>query len=256
MDNKNENIIPLTEQSISNDIIQYVNTFQLLEREDKEFLAKNKEHLGKVMMNTFMWRTDFQKRSIISDNYHPTLHSKFHQAILEQKVQFTEAVRLAKDFELKKIEIEKLRLDLEELKDDNQKRFVIKEKELQVKIQYEEFELQEMKIAMQYRMKEVKNWISIQNELLSQMKNQKMDDNQIWDKETGEIEDMFFMFLTNLKGIEKSTDGGEVNNLLALAKFGIDQAKSKGIYNKLVECCNNQQINAINLVENLFKKNN
>jgi hypothetical protein len=67
--------------------------------EDTQFLMDNSQHLGLVMEKTFMWRTNFQKRSIINDVNHPTNHSKFHQAILEQKVQFDQTLYLAKEFE-------------------------------------------------------------------------------------------------------------------------------------------------------------
>lgn len=254
----------LDEKSISNDLIQYVNTLHLLEKDDKEFLLKNKEHLGKIMINTFMWRTDAQKRSIISDNYHPTIHSKFHQAVLEQKVQFTEAIRLAKDFELKKIKVEKLLLDLDVLNNKTQalsensvefKKMELDRKELEVIIQYEQFELQEMKIAMQYRMKEVKNWQSIEYELLELLKQQGADEKDIWDKEYGEIEDMFFLFLNNLQALPQAQDTAEINNLIALAKFSVQQAKEKGILDKLKARCNIKQLQALDWINKQYNLN-
>ena len=69
------------------DVLTSVKDIQVFEKEDFSFLIKNKNHLGLVLKNTHMWRTDLQKESIISDGYHPNSHSKFTQAILEQKEQ-------------------------------------------------------------------------------------------------------------------------------------------------------------------------
>jgi len=214
-------------------VISAVKDIQVIKDDDMKFLVEHKEHLAAVFENVHMWRTDSQKRSIISDAYHPTLHSKFHQAICEQKVQLDQAFYLAKDFEMKKLEIEELALDLEELGDTT--RDDIKRKRIQIDMQFKQYELKQMEIAMNYRMSEVKGWQQLEQQLLEQMRAEGMDEETIWNKNAGEIEFMFFQFLTNLQGLKNSTDGAEAHNLVALAMFGVQQAKEIGKFDEWVK---------------------
>lgn len=217
---------------------------QVFKKEDYNFLVEHKEHLAAVFENVHMWRTDTQKRSIISDAYHPTLHSKFHQAICEQKVQCDQAFYLAKDFEMKKLEIEELMVDLEEITGDD-KRSDIQRRRIQIDIQFKQYELKQLQIAMNYRMSEVRGWQQLEEQLLQEMRAIGMDEETIWNKNAGEIEYMFFQFLTNLQGLKNSTDGAEAHNLVALAQFGVQQAKEIGKFEEWVKRCNPAQIDSL-----------
>jgi len=238
---------------VINDILVKIQDMSVMKQEDQKFLAEHKEHFYKVFDNTFMWRTDIQKKSIVSDQYHPTLHSKFHQAILEQKVQVEQSFYLAKEFEEKKMDLEDLLLDLDELNSASMAgkskiqcdRHNLRVKRKELEISFKEFELKQAQNAMNFRMKEVKGWQKIQDELMKQMLDNGMSEEAIWNKEVGEVESMFFQFLTNLKGIDKTTDGAEYNNLIALAKFGVEQANEMGILEELVKRCNVEQLGAL-----------
>jgi len=228
--------------AVSN-ILDTIRPVSIIKPEDQKFLVANKEHFAQVMAKTHIWRTDTQKLSIVSDNYHPTLHSKFHQAILEQKVQLEQSFYLAKDFELKKLEIEELMLDMEELGDSP--RDEIKRKKLQIEIQFKKYELDQMVIAMNYRMAEVKGWQNIQDDLLQKMRDSGMSEDTIWSKDAGEVESMFFASLTNLQGLAKTTDGAEANNLVALAKFYVQRVNESGRLPELKAKCNSAQLDSL-----------
>lgn len=222
-------LAPIGTNTVSN-IVEAVRNLPIMKEEDTAFLMEHSEHLGMVMENTFMWRTDGQKRSIINDLQHPTIHSKFHQAILEQKVQFDQAMYLAKDFEVRKLELEEKQCDLEDLdKDDlehpeNIKRNDIKRRKLALELNFMQYELKQMQISMKYRMAEVKGWQAIEEDLMGIMKEAGLSDEEIWHKDASEIEDLFFFTMNNLQGIAKTTDGGEYNNLVSLAAFAYKQA--------------------------------
>jgi len=241
--------LTIYENKAVSDILETVRNIPVISKDDYSFLVEKKEHLSQVAEKTHMWRTDIQKMSIISDAYYPTTHSKFHQAILEQKVQFEQAMYLAKDFELKKLEVEELECDLEELTDS--KRDNIKKRKLQIEMQFKQFELKNMQTAMKYRMEEVKGWQKIQEELLDIMRKEGLSEDEIWNKSAGEVSTMFYQSLTNLQGIKSSTDGGERNNLIALAKFAVEQAKQLGIFEELKIKCNPEQSDSLNLISQL-----
>lgn len=224
-------------------ILETIRPMQVVKKEDQEFLTLHKEHFAQVFKSVHIWRTDTQKLSIISDSYHPTDHSKFHQAILEQKVQVEQAFYLAKDFEMKKLEIEELMLDLEELGETP--REAIKRKKIEIEIQFKKFELEQMTIAMDYRMAEIKGWQTIENALLTKMRQSGASEEDIWSKDAGEVESMFFSALTKLQGIAKSTNAGEVNNLIAIARFYTQKVKEAGRLDDYVKKCNQSQIDSL-----------
>jgi hypothetical protein len=244
-------------------MLESIKSVSIIKPDEMKFLIENKEHLWKVAERSWIWRTEMQKRSIISDIYHPTLHGKFHQTMAEMKVQLDQSFYLAKAYEEKKLEMETLEIDLEELEEkiitgDEQglvardiKRLEIQKKKLQIDIQFKNYELKQQEIAMHFRMDEVMGWKQLQDELLIKMKEDGMDDESIWNKETGEIEDAFFLFLNNLQGVKSSTDGGERNNLIALAVFGVQQAIEAGIYEKLLARCSPIQLDSINILKKI-----
>jgi len=233
----------LVPQKAVTEIVDTVKNLPVFKKDDIHFLQENSKHLGQVMEHTQMWRTNTQKLSIINDVHFPTDHAKYHQAMLEQKVQFDQAMYLAKDFEMKKLEIEELECDLEELTDS--KRDKIKEKKIQIDIQFKQYELKQMQTAMKYRMDEIKGWQAIENELLNKMRKEGMDEEEIWTKDQGEIQNMFLASLNNLQGLPSCTDSAERSNLISLAVFAYKQVKQAGLLNTLKSKCNPAQLDSI-----------
>lgn len=237
------NIIVKDANTAVSNILEAIKPMSVIKKEDQQFLVEHKEHFAQVFEKTHIWRTDTQKLSIVSDNYHPTLHSKFHQAILEQKVQLDQTFYLAKDFEMKKIEIEELMLDIEDLGDSA--RDDLKRRKFEIELQFKKYELDQMVIAMNYRMSEVKGWQKIQADLLIKMRESGMDEETIWSKDAGEIEAMFFGTLTRLQGLAKTTDGAEANNLIALAQFYVQRVQESGRLPELKKKCNKAQLDSL-----------
>lgn len=230
--------------------LESISKFEILSKEDLQFLEEKKEHLQKVFQQTYIWRTQLQKESIISDYYHPTLHSKFHQAILEQKVQTEQLFYLLKDIQLKKIHLKEILLNIKEIesKQEITEREEIELEKLYVERDFTLYELQQMRITVDYRMKEVKGWQQIQDNLIKKMKAEGKDDEYIWNKDLGEIEDFFFWTLNNYQGIKSSTDGGERNNLTALAVFAVKQAIELGLFETFLKRCTPIQLESLEML--------
>lgn len=249
-------------ENLTKQLVGIIDESDVISEEDKKFLMESRESLQKTLLNTWMWRTPAQHETIISDRFFPTPHSKFHQALLEQKVQFTEAARLSKEIQLKKLEIEDKIIDLEEVEATQGevenvfeiKRLNVQKRRLNVEIRDSNSELMQMKIAMEYRMREVKSWERIKGIILNFMKEQKIPESAIYDKTAGEIEAYFFTFLNNIKGLENSTDGAEVNNLIGLAQWAVKKAKEAGLFEQLKASCTEEQLASLDRVEKLTKK--
>ena len=258
---KNSEIEVLNEK-MTTDIVKSVNNLPVISQEDKKFLTTHTKHLGMVLSKTHMWRTHEQKLSIVSDMQCPTAHAKFHQAILEQKVQFDQSLYLAKDFELKKIEVEEKCLELEYLSTEELRQassskeescIELKMRKLKIEITFAQYELQQMKTAMMYRMEEVKGWQKIEEDLLKQMRDAGLSEDDIWSKEKGQMVSMFLVALTNLQAIRNTTDSGERNNLLSLALFTHKRIKEAGRLEDIKKVMDEAQLNSLGFIEELIK---
>ena len=251
MDEKNTDLALIPELSPTT-YINPATSLTAFEKDDMHFLEKNKETIAKVYKHTYMWRTDAQKRSILSDFFYPTAHSKFHQAILEQKVQLDQALQLAKDFEFAKLDRESIALIIEETKEEIKKcraegleikarKSEIDLRKQEISLSFKDYEIANLKNTMTYRMKEVKGWQFIEDQLIEAMRANGLSDEEIWNKESGEVYNNFFMFINNFMGVKQSTDSAEVNNLTSLALHAIKEAIQSGMIQKLIPLCDAKQ---------------
>lgn len=242
----------MTQSAVVSEIVSAVSNLPVFKENDVAFLQENSKHLAAVLENTHMWRTDVQKKSIINDVHFPTDHAKFHQAMLEQKVQFDQALYLAKDFELKKLEILELECDLEELTDS--KRDLIKKQKIEIEMKFKNYELKQMQIAMRYRMDEVRGWQAIENDLLEKMRSQGMPEEEIWSKNVGEFKSLFFVAMNNLQSLPHTTDSAERSNLVSLATFVYKNAEQSGLLEQLLEECTAPQRDSVLYIKQLLNK--
>lgn len=251
---------------LAENMLALVQNLQIIKKEDQKFLVEHKERWQNVVEKTFIWRTLQQKLSIIHDQYHPTAHAKFQQSILECKVFFEQAVELHAQAEVIKNDLEALVLDKEEVegflakgvweKEDgqalkfapgsvNERRLQLKIRELDLKIQQKTYGLQQCQVQMTYRMKEIRDWKDIQDKLMDVMREQGMTEEQMWDKQSGEAESHFFLFLGNYQAVHQSKDTGEIQNLTALARHGIEQAMALGKFEEWSKRCDHNQIKSL-----------
>lgn len=215
-------------QSI-NELVSTVKTWDVMRPEHINFLQMHTKDIATVMEKSYMWRTQTQKRSIINDVQCPTTHAKFHQAILEQKVQFEQTMYLARDFEMEKLEMQELELDIEDIKkeqvDENgelTRRGEIALSKKSIELKYKMHSLSQMTIAMDYRMKEIMGWQEIIDELLNTLRvDENMSDEVIWDKDAGYVYDLFLRYMTRYAEIGETTDPGSANNITSIAIFAV-----------------------------------
>ncbi len=235
------------------DILKAVQSLPVMKAEDVAFLQEKSAHLANVLEKTHIWRTDAQKLSIVNDFHFPTLHAKFHQAMLEQKVQFEQTMYLARDFEMKKLEIAEVELDISILQGTKNARDQIKLARFELEAKFKTYELNQMRIAMHYRMEEVRGWQSIQEHLLAEMKKAGMTDEEIWSKNAADNEAMFFLALNNLQSLQATTDSAERGNIISLATHVYKNAVLSGTLDHYRSKCSAAQIAALNMLEG--KKN-
>ena len=145
---REENLSGLPSTELVDNMLECVRRTEIMTPEQGKFLIENKERLQNIMTRTFIWRTRAQKLGILSDGFHPTLHSKFHQAILENNVFFGQVIGLAKDAEMLRFEVEELKLTIDECDEeilklrDKEEGFSVAARRLEIKKGKTQVELQ------------------------------------------------------------------------------------------------------------------
>lgn len=229
-------------------LVQSVKNAPIMKEEDAKFLMTHTEHLGMVLDKSFMWRTDAQKRSILTDTDFPTLHSKFHQALLEQKVQFEQTMYLVREFEQLKLDIQLLECDLEELEREtykSEKRRKIEGDKIKLDMSYKRFELNQMQVQMNYRMAEIKGWQKIEEEIMDKLRASGMSDEEIWNKEEGEAQFLFLLALNKLTIALNTQDPDSIKAVIPLALFVYQEAQRSGKLDVYKAECNPQQLEMV-----------
>ncbi len=159
--------------------IDVLRNTELIKPEDFEFLHDHIEEYEKRFRTRSIYRSKTEMiAGVLNDSEHPTADSKYWQAIGEQNVQLTELINLS--YESKKLEAdnELLAAEIEELEDElNKTDNPIEAKKLKAKIKKKMVELaqaqfgaiQQRKTA-QERLREIKHWDNIIEQLEPQLK--------------------------------------------------------------------------------------
>lgn len=260
------NLFDTNPDNVAQNMITVATKTDIMTPEDKKFFIENSERWQAVATNTHIWRTTKEKESILFD--HPTNHSKFHQCLLENKVFLDETVRLAKESEIIKLEAEALYIDIEDIKQDIEElkeslvdysedsreyrklKTEISRKDIElrkktVELQEKTYGVQNSAIAMGYRVAELKDWKDFEDKLLNDLRAEGYTDEQIWDKNYGQSEGFFFLFLNKYEGVSQSTDSGEVHNLTSLARFAVEEAIKTGRINDYLSRCSITHIKSL-----------
>lgn len=154
--------------------------YSLVPKKDREYLKEHAPDYQERFVNRSFFRSEFEMRyGVLSDAEHPTVDSKYWQAIGEQAVHVQEYVSL--EFEQKKsmVDMELLQAKIDELEykltEDFEHDF--DRKKIEAKLNKKKIELQEKNYGLilqrktaRERMKEIKNWDIIISELKPQVK--------------------------------------------------------------------------------------
>jgi hypothetical protein len=139
---------------------------------DVSFLKEHSEHFMDRYSRSSLFRSKFEmEASVLNDMVHPTVDSKYWQAIGEQAVHVKELIRLGFNGKKTETEIDLLNAQIEELNDRKEQ---VKDKpgyvtkklnahiaKKEIEIQEKQFSLTECKKVAKERIKEIKNWEEI-----------------------------------------------------------------------------------------------
>jgi hypothetical protein len=176
----------------------------LSEDEVKDFKAMGAE-LKDTWIKKQMFRTETEMRiSVLNDLKHPTPAAKYWQAVREQNVFFEQMVFLSFDYRENDIEIKKLEKELSEEKDQFEKELT------QIKLERKLFDKASMELTAKDRMRELRLWSQLKDELVKQDPN--------FDKEnvdTHQKEALPKRLLKTFQFFDKARDADGAKNIAA-----------------------------------------
>jgi hypothetical protein len=176
----------------------------LSDDEVKDFKAMGAE-LKDTWIKKQMFRTETEMRiSVLNDLKHPTPAAKYWQAVREQNVFFEQMVFLSFDYRENDIEIRKIEKQLSEEKDDFEKELA------QIKLERKLFDKAQMELTAKDRMRELKLWSQLKDELVKQDPN--------FDKEnvdTHQKESLPKRLLKTFQFFDKARDADGAKNIAA-----------------------------------------
>lgn len=176
----------------------------LSEEEVKDFKAMGAE-LKDTWIKKQMFRTETEMRiSVLNDLKHPTPAAKYWQAVREQNVFFEQMVFLSFDYRENDIEIRKIEKQLSGEKDTFEKELA------QIKLERKLFDKAQMELTAKDRMRELKLWSQLKDELVKQDPN--------FDKQNVDVhqkESLPKRLLKTFQFFEKANDADGAKNIAA-----------------------------------------
>ncbi len=137
---------------------------KIITDEDLKSLLDLQDELKDVFLHSQVFRTRTEMEvSVLNDIEFPTPDSKYWQAVREQNVMFQELVYLSYDYRKTSLEIEDLKRQKEKEKDK------IKKELLEVEIERKTFDLLNMEKVAKDRIREIKEWHQIKQNLLDKV---------------------------------------------------------------------------------------
>ena len=155
-----------------NDIKKYtklgvtkIRDVSILEVDDMKSVSKLTKELQRVFEVHQLWRTETEIRySVLNDVSFPTPASKYWQCVREQNVFWENLVQLSCDYQKQQGELELLEIEYDEIKGAS-KKSQAQRKIKDAEIKQKQFGLMNMRLQGHDRVREIKLWEKIKNEL-------------------------------------------------------------------------------------------
>ena len=155
-----------------NDIKKYtklgvtkIRDVSILEKDDMLSVSKLTKELQRCFEVKQMWRTETEMRySVLNDVSFPPPASKYWQCVREQNVFWENLVQLSCDYQKQQGELELLEIEYDEIKGAS-KKSQAQRKIKDAEIKQKQFGLMNMRLQGHDRVREIKLWEKIKNEL-------------------------------------------------------------------------------------------
>ncbi len=160
-------------QNYDENALGIIKNADILTDDDFKAVEEMKEEMRDVFLHSQLFRTETEmKISVLKDIKHPTADSKFWQAVREQNVMFNELVMLSYEYRKRVVNIKKLKRDIEREQDELERELI------SIEIDRNEFILKNEERTAKDRIRELKLWHKIKEQLKPKMKYSQEDVNE------------------------------------------------------------------------------
>jgi len=215
-----------------NDIKKYtklgvtkIRDVSILEKDDMKSVSKLTKELQRCFEVKQLWRTETEIRySVLNDMSFPTPASKYWQCVREQNVFWENLVQLSCDYQRQQGELELAEIEYDEIKGTS-KKSQAQRKIIDAKIKQKQFGLMNMRLQGHDRVREIKLWEKIKNELTGKAdfditdvnKHQAESYAQRWEMEMNigaqtNQSDLYRHSKANLETLKKDKEEKEIDN--------------------------------------------
>jgi len=216
--------------------LSIINQSKILQLKDFKVLKSMKQELSHIFQNVQIYRTETEmKISVLNDLKFPTPDSKYWQSIREQNVMFQELVLLSYEYRKNNVEIKILQRDIKNEKDSLEKELI------QIEIEKKQFISLNQERTAQDRIREIKEWSNIKNDLKPLMLGSFDNVNE------HQLLSYTVMWLGQFLNMPKNIGIAEKNNLIGQLMSGLKTCKEKKcIYKVWQQFQNSENIEKIN----------
>ena len=142
-----------------------IKNVEILNETDVNTITELSTELQRVFQVKQIWRTETEmKYSVLNDIHFPTPAAKYFQCVREQDAFFSELMILSCDYQIKQGELEIAEIEFNEIDKTSMKgKAKAKIKDGEIKLM--KFSLIQMRLAAHDRVREIKLWEKLKNEL-------------------------------------------------------------------------------------------
>jgi len=200
------------------DSLKNIEESSVLANEDLIALQEIMPEIEQGIQSHTIYRTTTEALfSILNDVKFPTAASKYHQAKREQLVMFENLVGLSFDYRAAQIELDEVLSKISSSKDFKLKKLEIKRDRLQFKLMW-------MRKDGEERIRELKMWSQIKEDLASS------DEFDLKDKDTDELQGLTLRYLWELPAACRAgNDVGGAINIIAQARTMLAECERRNI---------------------------
>lgn len=190
---------------------------KILSVPDGKFISDNIKTIQENWKKRQKFRTETEMRiSVLNDIKFPTPAAKYWQCVREQSVFYENLVQLSFEYRRNKIEQEKLKIQIEKEEDELEREL------LQIDLEEKQFGQVSMEQVAEDRVREIRLWSQLMNELTSQAKFNTEDVNE------HQLLSYAHRFNRQMKNIGNASPS-ELSNLVGQYKTAIRHLEEKGM---------------------------
>jgi len=212
----------------ANDALESVKQTGFLNEKDWTDIRKMQNELQDTFEKRQIWRTETEMRvSVLNDLHFSTPAAKYWQCVREQGVFFENLVTLSFEYKRNEVQIKRLEYRIEQLINVVDYEEKLKDEDLKIDLEECLFKRKNMEVAARDRVREIRLWSQIKDELTKQDPN--FDTNNV---DTHQLISYAYSFANDAARVNENTPPADRINLEGKLLTTIKELETRGLLNE------------------------